>query len=148
MQVLCYDYALNYLSRYPKTSQDLWLQLKKKWYNQADIDHTIARLQDIGFLDDRLYADMYLRSEVQRKWKPLFLIKKKLQQKWIGRELLDELCEEYEEELIGWQRLKIKKEILRRSGRWLEEQKIIKKLQWRGYMYRDIQEVMEKILEE
>lgn len=144
--LLCYDYALQYLSRYPKTSYDLWLQLKKKWYEAEEIAEAISRLEKIGFLDDALYADMYLRSEVERKWKPLFLVKKKLQQKWIDRDTLDRLCEEQEEELLAWQRRKIEKEILRRRERDLDDSGITKKLQSRGYNYRDIQDVMDNII--
>jgi len=139
MPLLCYDYALNYLSRYPKTSYELWIQLKKKWYNNEDISSTLEKLTTFWFLDDGLFAEMYLRSEVIRKWKPLFKVQQKLYQKWVEKEIVWWLVEEYEEELHEWQQKKINKEIARRRDRWLEDQKITQKLQSRWYAYRDIQ---------
>ena len=67
MKTSCYNYALKYLSRYPKTSHDLDMQLKKKGYEEEEREETIVRLEEIGLLDDRNYAEQYLRSEVVEK---------------------------------------------------------------------------------
>jgi regulatory protein len=141
MWFLCYDYALQYLARYPKTSFELWKQLQKKWYEQEDISLTIEKLEMSWFLDDALYADMYLRSEVIRKWKPLFKVQQKLYQKWVDKDVVSWLLDEHEDELLTWQQEKIKKEIHRWRERGLEDQKIMQKLQSRWYGYRDIQSV-------
>lgn len=141
MQQLCYDYALAYLARYPKTSHELGLQLQKKWYASEEIAATIEKLQQVWFLDDRLYAEMYLRSEVGRKGKPLFVIQQKLYKKWVDRDLIAELVGEEEEMLLAGQREKIAKEIHRRQERWLDRQHITKKLQSRWYAFRAIQDV-------
>ena len=117
MTLTCYDYALQYLSRYPKSSFELWKQLKKKWYEDQEIGETIEKLENIWFLDDALYADMYIHSEVVRKWKPVYLIKQKLHQKWIDRTIVEEVCMTYEEEIIAGQHAKIEKEIQKREQR-------------------------------
>lgn len=87
------------------------MQLKKKGYEEIERIETIARLQEIGMLDDRMYAEMYLRSEVERKGKPLFVIQQKLYQKGVNKDIITILVYDMEEELHRGQIQKIQKEI-------------------------------------
>lgn len=153
MEQDCFAYALKYLSRYPKTSYELTWQLKKKWFSPQAIDDAVHSLQEKKFLDDRLYAEMYLRSEVVRKWKPLFVIEQKLKQKWIEQNLLVDLMDEMEEELTYGQKEKIRK--LFGSIAWDADicsrpddqqcTKFSKKMQSRGYRWDLVKEIVGEI---
>ncbi len=128
-----FDYAIKYLSRYPKTAYEMRIQLKKKWYAPEEIDETIPVLEKRGFLDDTAYAKLYLSSEVVRRGKSLAVMMGKLRQKGVDRDILKELAIEMETDLTEGTTAKINKEIEKLQRKGLEERVIIQKLASRGY---------------
>ncbi len=129
------EYAIHYLSKYPKTEKEMRLQLLKKWYSEDEIDKAIKWLKKEKYIDDRLWAQMYLNSEVIKKWKPLWIVVKKLYHKGISKEIVNQLIKKMEEELQVWQINKLIKEINKLKQKWLEGFEIVKKLMSRGYSY-------------
>lgn len=140
----CFDYALHYINRFPKTEYELRLQLRKKWYFDEEIEEVMQQLFELNYVNDAEYARLYLSSEVERKGKPLFKIRWKLLQKWVEKWLLDDVIAEHEEDLIEWMKAKISSEIDLLKNRWLDGVSIIQKLQWRWYSFRLIKEVIEE----
>lgn len=59
--------AYKYLSKYFKTEKQAREYLIKKEFEKDEIDEAIYKLIDLKVLDDTLYAEMYLNSEVTRK---------------------------------------------------------------------------------
>jgi len=129
------EYAIHYLSRYPKTESEMRLQLLKKWYLETEIDKAIRWLKKEKYIDDHLWAKMYLSSEVVKKWKPLWVVMKKLYSKGISRETVNELIKEMETELLAWQKQKLVREIDKLKQKWLDGFEIVRKLMSRGYSY-------------
>ncbi len=141
---LCYDYAINYLYRYPKTEQDLRIKLYQKWYASSDVDETMQALKSKWYINDKMFAESYVRSEVVNKGKPPFLLRKKLEQRGIDRRILDEVFKTYEgdmQEGIEW---RIKKEIEQYKKKWIDGFDIIQKLLRKGYKLDDVKRVIEK----
>lgn len=133
-----FDYAVNYLSRYPKSTHELRNQLRKKGYAPEEIDEAVDLLTKKWFLDDSSYAKLYLSSEVARKGKSLTLIIGKLRQKGVDKDVINELVEKMEEELTEGTTTKVQKEIEKLQNRGLEEKSIIQKLRAKGYKYDQI----------
>lgn len=131
----CFDYALAHCSRFPKTERDLTRFLLKKWYEEETVSETMSRLKKLWFVNDETYVDLYFSSEVIRKGRPLFLIKQKLQQKWVDRSLIDSFISENEEDLEAWMRTAIKKEYERLQSRDFSSETIVKKLVQKWYPY-------------
>ena len=129
------EYAIHYLSRYPKTEKEMRLQLLKKWYSEDEIDKAIKWLKREKYIDDDLRAQMYLSSEVVKKWKPLWMVIKKLYSKGVPSEIIDKLVSEMEEDLQNWQIQKVTKEIDKLKQKWLDWFEIVKRLMGRGYKY-------------
>ena len=129
------EYAIHYLSRYPKTEKEMRLQLLKKWYSEDEIDKAIKWLKREKYIDDDLRAQMYLSSEVIKKWKPLWMVIKKLYSKGVPSEIIDKLVSEMEEDLQNWQIQKVTKEIDKLKQKWLDWFEIVKRLMGRGYKY-------------
>ena len=136
----CFDYSLNHISRYPKTENNLRQFLLRKWYDLEEINEAINRLKKLWMINDALYIELYLESEVWRQWKPLFLIQQKLYQKWVDRDLVSSITTELEEWLYEWMRKKIYSEYERLSIREHDRQTIIKKLVQKGYPYNLVME--------
>jgi len=68
-------------------------------YDSEMVMRTLEKLKAENFVNDQLFVESYLNSEVIRKGKPLFLIKQKLELKGIDKSLLAQLTEKYAEEL-------------------------------------------------
>lgn len=139
----CLDYALHYISRYPKTEFELRLQLRKKKYNEDQIDPTILFLKENKYIDDYQYTKLYINSEVGRKGKPLGPILMKLRGKGVHKEILEKVKYELEEDIQGWTQAKIGREIDKYKGKGMNGFDIIQKLRSRGYRISDIKATIE-----
>lgn len=129
----CFEYAVWYLSRYPKSTYELRMQLHKKWYVPDEIDQAIDKLTTKWYLNDTTYTELYLNSEVAKKWKPLAVCIAKLRQKWIDKEIISQVCESREQDLRQWSDTKLRREIEKLTTKWLTEHEMIQKLASRGY---------------
>jgi regulatory protein len=140
----CLEYALYYTNRYPKTSYELRLQLRKKKYSEEQIDSTIHILQEKNYINDYQFTKLYLSSELVKKGKPLYAVRTKLRQKWIEQKMLDEVTDLLRDEIYEgiYQRIEKEMEKLKAKGMtWFD---IIRKLQARWYHLRDIKIVIER----
>ena len=136
------DYAIWYLSRYPKTEEEILIILYKKWYNSEDIQHCMDVLKKNDFINDEKFTESFLYSEVEKKWRPLFIIKQKLIQRWIDKWLLARKISEEQEELTEWMRKAIRKELDIYKNKWVDGFDSIQKLMRRGYQLADIKAVI------
>lgn len=131
----CLIYAMHYLSKYPKTVNDLRGILSKKWFSAEAIDDAIPQLEKSWYLDDSAYARAYLNSEVIRKGKPLLLIKQKLLIKGVEKHLLLEIIASLEEEMHEGQANKIVKEIVRLREKGKTDPEIVQILVRKWFSY-------------
>lgn len=95
----CMEYALSYLSRYPKTEQEMRILLYRKGYDTEQIQTTMKSLKQNNFINDTHYAQSYLYSEVIKSGKPVFYIKQKLLQRGIDKGIIDQLIEQQKKEI-------------------------------------------------
>lgn len=136
------EYAIWYLSRYPKTEQEIRIILYKKWYDSEDIARCMEILKKNDFINDEKFTDSFLYSEVEKKWRPLFIIKQKLIQRWIDKSLLNKKISEQQDELSEWMRKNIRKEIDTYKKKGVDGFDIIQKLMRRWYQLADIKAVI------
>jgi regulatory protein len=67
MAKTCYEYAINLISKYPKTEKELQIKLYQKGYDSEMVQKTLERLKSDNFVNDELFAESYLNSEVVKK---------------------------------------------------------------------------------
>ena len=139
----CFDYALKYIYRYPKTEKELKIQLYTKWYNTKDIDRTIVELKKKNYVNDEMFTESYIRSEVVNKGKPAIRIIQKLQQKWVPQEIVKDILKKYENEMGEGIHDKIEKEIAAYKRKEVDGFDIIQKLMRKWYKLADIKKVIE-----
>jgi len=140
----CLDYALHYISAYPKTEKELKIKLMQKWYFSEDINKALDFLKEKNFLNDRMFVESYIRSEIINKWKPTIAIIKKLQEKWADKHLIAQIIKDNEEDINIWIKEKIKKEIASYKKRWEEWFDIIQKIMRKWYRLWDIKDVIKE----
>jgi len=119
------------------------IQLLKKGYSTEEVQKTIKWLQRRRYLDDKLWAEAYLRSEVAKKWKPLPLIKAKLLQKGIGKQIVETLIDQMRQELVEGQKNKIQDLVKKYKAKWLDGFEILQKLTQKGYDRNFLQSIFE-----
>ena len=138
----CLDYALKYISAYPKTEQELKTKLFTKKFNESDIDFAIEFLKKKWFLDDKQFARLYINSELIKKGKVPELVRQKLLQKWVDKEIIKEHFAKAEDEIQQWIYERIRKEIDKLKKKWLEWYDIVVKISQKGYKIADIKNAL------
>jgi len=144
----CYSYALKYISRYPKTEQELKIKLLQKGFSEDNTDYAIKYLKSKNFVNDRQFVELYLQSEVVRKWKPLLAVQQKLYHKGIGKDLFQKVVSEFEEETNQGIHTRINKEIQKYKQKDIDGFDIIQRLMRKGYKLDDIKAVIERNAEQ
>jgi regulatory protein len=139
----CFDYAAAYLSKYPKTTAELCKKLKEKWFSDEDIETTTPRLESSGFLNDVLWAKLYIQS-LWRKGKPKAIMAMKLRQKGIDKAIFEQVWEEIWEEVNEDVDRKLLKVVDQFRNKWLDTIQIKQKLYAKGYTKDVIVSVLEK----
>lgn len=142
VQKTCLDYAIHYISRYPKTEKELKIQLMQKWYFSDDIEKAVAFLKEKNFLNDRMFVESYVRSELMNKGKPPIAIINKLQEKWADKHLIMQVIKENQEDINIGVKEKIKKEIANYKKRGIDGFDIIQKIMRKWYKLWDIKDVI------
>jgi len=138
------EYAISYLSRYPKTEQEIRIILYRKGYDTEDITSTMASLKKNDFINDEKYVESYFYSEVEKNGRPVYVAKQKLLQRGVPKHLIDAYLMEHEAEISEGIYEGIEKQIASYKKKGVEGFDIIQKLMKKGYRLQDIKKVLEK----
>jgi SOS response regulatory protein OraA/RecX len=140
--VPCFDYSAAYLSKYPKTTSELRKKLKEKGFSAEDVEQTIPRLEASGFLNDVLWAKLYLQS-LWRKGKPKSILAMKLREKGIGKDIFEQVWEEIGDDVIESIDTKLVRIVEQYRDKWLDTMQIKQKLYTKWYGKEMITRVLE-----
>lgn len=144
----CYEYAMDVLSKYPKTEEELRIKMYQHGYDSQMVMKTLEKLKVENFLNDKMFAESYLNSEVMRKGKPLFLVQQKLTMKGIDPKIIAELSNQFAEDIQEGIENRIQKEINQYKKKGVDGFEIIQKLMRKGYRLADIKKVVKARAEE
>ena len=144
----CYEYAMDVLSKYPKTEKELRIKMYQQGYDSQIVMRTLEKLKLENFLNDKMFAESYLNSEVMRKGKPLLVIQKKLIMKGIDPKIIAELSTAFAEDIQEWIERRIEKEIDQYKKKDIDGFEIIQKIMRKGYRLADIKKVVKARSEE
>lgn len=102
------------------------------------------RLEEIGLIDDRAFAESYARELFLRKRFGALRVRQELSRKGIDRELIDQVMAPYLEEDTGEENIALV--LAKRYPLWREDEKVRRRavaaLQRLGYSYGQIRAVM------
>jgi len=142
------DYALRYIFRYPKTKKELIIQLRKKWYTESEIEKAVRYLKSKKYLNDRQFTKDYIDFHVIRRWKPIIWVKQKLYEKWVDKDIVNDVLNKKIDEINKGIEKKIKKEIQLYKEKGLDWLEILEKLTRKWYTYKQIKKVVDKLQED
>ena len=104
-------YALTLLRYRGRSEKELRDRLRKKGYQQEDIDATVVNLRDSGFLDDEALAENLKRQAMTNKLLGFDGARRFMQQRGLPRQIIDQaLTYDEETELRSIEKLIDKKQ--------------------------------------
>lgn len=102
------------------------------------------RLEELGLLNDRTFAESYARELIQRKRYGLRRVRQELARKGIPRDMAEEVLAPYGEEDSAGENIRLV--LSKRYALWREDEKVRRRavaaLQRLGYSYEQVREVM------
>jgi regulatory protein len=128
IQVPPYDYALFLLSLRSLTRGQLEEKMTNRGYEQKETAEVITRLTELKYLDDRQFAQIFLDNLKKYKQIGYFAAKKKLIQKKLPANLIEQVLNSY----TVTEEKKVAKGILSKAVNKSFEQKL-RMLQNRGF---------------
>ncbi len=94
-----FDTAAYYLTFKDRTEKEIKDKLKEKGYSSQDIDESIARLKEYGYLNDENYTLSYIKSNKNKKG--IRLISMELAKKGISKDTIYGQLEETTVDEVG-----------------------------------------------
>lgn len=91
--------ALNLLAARQRARGELRYRLERKGYSTMAIDAVMAKMDEMGYLDDREFARSFVRDRVRLKPRGRRALQNELRKKRIDRALATEIIEEVVEEM-------------------------------------------------
>lgn len=142
----CYYKALKYIKIKLRTAKEIKKYLEKNNYSEKEINNSIEKLKQEGYLNEKIYANSYVREQINLKNIGPLKIKKDLQNLEIKEEVIEEALKEYQEE-IEYQKIEkiVKKEISlnKNKSNLMLKRKILMNLTEKGFHKEKIIEILE-----
>ena len=138
----CYEYAIWVIGKYPKTEKELRIKMYQQGYDSETVSRTLEKLKQDNFVNDELFAESYINSEVIRKGRPLIVITQKLEMRGIDKAIITKVVHEAWDDIEDWILQGIDKEIKQYKKKWVDGFDIIQKLMRKWYRLWDIKRVI------
>jgi len=131
-----YDRALNYISLRRRSEWELRTYLKHKDYPPALVDTILNKLSNNGYVDDRAFAEAWVRNHRMLKATSQRRLSQELRAKRVDDDVIKSVLSEDEtDELSVLKELVAKK---RKQTRYQDDLKLMQYLARQGYNYDDI----------
>ena len=138
-----FNKAADLLSRRDHSSKELLQKLRQKGYSEG-AEKAVERLSDLGYIDDRRFAERYADELRRIKKYGKRRIKDELYRKGIDSEIIDEIVSEMEfdnDELVSI----IERKYMRNLGDEKGVRKTIAALTRMGYSFSEIREALNAV---
>lgn len=137
------DKAFRQLARRPRSRWEMQDYLRRKDATEEQIDEVIGRLDTYGYLDDKAFAESWVRSRRALKPTSQKKLQFELKKKRVPSKIIDEvLDEDATNEIEQLKQLIVKK---RRQTRYQEKQKLMAYCARQGFHYSDIKQALEEL---
>ena len=143
-----YNRALDYLSHQLRTAKEVRLKLASLEIAPATIDATLARLEDLGLVDDEHYAASYVRTMMRTADKGPQVLRQHLRQKGVLEQPIDAALKLYTAEkrqAVGTAAARKLAKRYRRQAFHTQERKIRQGLMTRGFAGEEITPMIEAL---
>ena len=140
-KITCKELALNYVSKALKTKKQVSDHLRQKGYLDTSVDYAINFLQEYGYVDDKYFAECYVKSKTQNG---KIYLKNQLMQKGVSKSVIDEVLNDFEadeNEIIN-----LAQKFVKGKPKDLKlKQKLYRHLLSKGFVYDEINRAVNSI---
>lgn len=137
-----YARALELILRRPRSVREMKDYARRKKWEIELRDRVIEKLSEKGYLDDRKFANFWLKARVSSKPISKRKLNAELLQKGIKREIIDEALVEYtgidEQDALATL-------IKKKRNKYADEQKLMAYLASQGFSYGSIKEALQEL---
>lgn len=142
---VAYQQALKFLSYRQRSIKELRRYLQESRYPEEIVSETLARLQNSGLLNDKLFAETWVENRNEFRPRSKRALSIELRQRGIDDEDIDQATQNIDDEELAYQAAL--KHSRRMEGlEWLEfRQKLSSFLARRGFSYDVIKTVVERV---
>lgn len=143
---LAFLMSISYLEKYNASKKGIVDYLKKKGLDKNAIDEAVVKLENYGYIDDKVFAKNYFESLQGSKGKRVIV--QKLKEKGISGEIISLLVENIDDEAEEERALALAKKFVKnRENNLKNKQKCLAHLVYKGYDYSVAQRVANKVFE-
>ena len=145
------DYAMKYLTAKDRTVSEMQAYLDEKDFGEADVDATVARLQELGLLDDRRYAQRFVETRLASKPVSRRHLYEQMKGHGIPEEYIREAMELADSDTERENALSIARKFVRQFADLEPEKRrarVLNRLEARGYSYDTARNALEEALSE
>jgi regulatory protein len=135
--------ALDLLARAPHSTYSLRLKLLKRGFDARIVEEVLNFLREKEYLDDRRFAESWLRSRTERRPEGRALLVSALLRKGIRREVAEDAVDDLFTPDMEWEHARRALSKLKRSGE-SDPDRLMRKLAARGFSYPLIRGVIEE----
>lgn len=143
-----FDRAARFLSYRPRSTHEVRQNLLQKSVPPAAIDAALERLSALGYLDDRAFAEFWVRE--RNAFKPLSpkALRFELRKKGVPDSIVNEVLTEVDAEETAYNAALSQSRRLRGSDRRTFRDKLYAFLQRRGFSYSTARTIIRRLTEE
>ena len=139
----CKNYAVGIVSRKMYTKKEITEKMLGKGFTNTAVSEVVAILEEYGYIDDRVYAELYVREYMKKYGARKLSYNLKL--KGINEDLIKEYCADLDNcnDLLKLIKSKIRGDIDDRK----EYDRIVRQFLSKGFEYDDIKHCLDTIKE-
>lgn len=142
------DSAARLLAVRPRSAYEIRQNLAKKEIAPAVIDAALERLTAFGYIDDRAFADLWVRDRLTYKPTSPRALRFELRQKGIANNIIDEVLGDLDAEDSAYRAAQAQERRLRGTERREFQSKMGAFLQRRGFTYEVVRTVIRRLMQE
>ncbi len=136
-----YARALELILRRPRSFREMHDYARRKKWEEELTDRVLGRLSEKGYLDDKKFANFWLKARINSKPISKRKLSAELQQKGVSREIIDEVLSEYS---YSDEQDALLILVNKKRSKYADEQKLMAYLASQGFSYGAIKEALQK----
>ena len=99
----CFDAALRYLDYRPRSQAELEERLRRRGFDKAAIETTLAHLEEQGLVDDLAFARFWQENRQAFSQRSQWLTRRELRQKGVAEDIIDRVLADVDDEASAYQ---------------------------------------------
>jgi regulatory protein len=127
--------AVRYLGIRPRSIQEMTRYLEKKNWDAPVISQVITHLKTYHYLDDDLFARLFIENRKEQSPRSRFVLAGELKQKGISSQIITDLLSDYDDDTMACQALAARYPRWRHLDPDARRQKAFNFLRYRGFGY-------------